>query len=349
MTIDLENLTIASAHQALKNGDYTVRELTDAYLAQIAEKNEDLNVYLHLFTDIDDQEDRAQAMYADGTVTELTGIPMALKANLQVEGQVCNAASRMLEHYTAVYDATAIARLRSAGAVFLGSANMDEFAMGGSTENSAYGVTKNPVATDRVPGGSSGGSAAAVAANMALCALGTDTGGSIRQPASFTGMVGFKGSYGSVSRYGAAAMGSSLDQICPLAKNVADARTVWRIMRGTDEFDMTALPNKTWENIIETKDVYKVAVPKNFLDGVDQDVLDVYHASVEKMRAAGHTVDEIDIASLEMSLPVYYIVMPAEVSSNMARFDGMRYGFKVGDTNGLLDEYVKTRSQGFGS
>lgn len=348
MSIDLENLTIPHAHKALQSGEYTVRELVDAYLANISEKNEELNVYLHLFTDIDEQVKRSQAMYDNGTATELTGVPMAIKANIQIKGQICSAGSKILEHYVAVYDATAIKRLRDAGVVFLGSANCDEFAMGSSTDNSAFGVVKNPLDPTRVPGGSSGGSAAAVAADMALAALGTDTGGSIRQPASFTGLVGYKGTYGSVPRYGAAAMGSSLDQIGPLAKNVDDARLIWQTMRGADEYDMTALPNETWVET-ETKDSYHIAVPQNFLDGVDQSVLDIYNQSVEKLRAAGHTVDEIDIPCLELSLPVYYIVMPAEVSSNMARYDGIRYGFKAEETNGLLDEYVKTRTVGFGS
>lgn len=348
MSIDLENLTIASAHESLKNGEYTVRELVDAYLANIAEKNDELNVYLHLFTDIDEQVERAQKLYDDGAAVELTGVPMAIKSNIQVAGQICSASSRMLEEYVAVYDATAIKRLRNAGVVFLGSANCDEFAMGSSTENSAFGPTKNPHDPSRVPGGTSGGSAAAVAANMALVGIGTDTGGSIRQPGSFCGVVGFKGSYGSVPRYGAAAMGSSLDQIAPAARTVEDARLVWRVMRGQDEYDMTSLPNDTWENV-ETKEAYHVAVPKNFLDGVEESVRAIYNQSVEKLRAAGHTVDEIDIPCLELSLPVYYIVMPAEVSSNMARYDGIRYGFKATDANGLLDEYVKTRTQGFGS
>ena len=348
MAIDLDNITISKAHEALKAGEYTVRELTDAYLAVIAEKNDDLNVYLHLFTDIDEQVFSAQAMYDNNTATEMTGIPMAIKANLQVKGQVCNGGGKMLGDYVAVYDATAIARLREAGAIFLGSANMDELAMGSSTENSAFGVTKNPVDQTRVPGGSSGGSAAAVAANMALCALGSDTGGSIRQPASFTGIVGYKGTYGSVSRYGLAAMGSSLDQVGPLTKNVADTAIVWRVMRGEDTYDMTSLADETWKTV-EIKDVYKIAVPQDFLEGVDEEVLRVYNNAVERLRSAGHTVEEIDIPVLKYALPVYYVVMPAEVSSNTARYDGIRFGYKAPETANILEEYTKTRAQGFGA
>ncbi len=348
MTIDLQTLTIHSLHDALTQKQYSVQEVVSAYQKNIDEKNDELNVYLHTFTDIDEQVARAQEMIDTGVATALTGVPMAIKANIQVKGQVCNAASRMLENYTAVYDATAIARLREQGVVFLGSVNMDEFAMGGSTENSAFGPTKNPHDVTRVPGGTSGGSAAAVAADMALIGIGSDTGGSIRQPGSFCGVVGFKGSYGSVSRYGAAAMGSSLDQISPAAKNVTDAQLVWQAMRGSDSYDMTSLPDETWQQT-EAKELYSIAVPKNFLEGVDSEVLDIYNQSVEKLRNAGHRVDEIEIDSMKYALPVYYIVMPAEVSSNLARFDGIRYGYKAEDTKGLTDEYIKTRSVGFGS
>ena len=348
MSINLETITIADAHSALSRGDYTVRELVDAYLQEIDARNDELNIYLHLYTDIDEQVARAQAMYDNGTATALSGVPMAVKANLQVQGQVCNASSLMLEHYTAVYDATAIARLRNAGVVFLGSTNMDEFAMGSSTENSAFGVTKNPLDPTRVPGGSSGGSAAAVSARMALVALGTDTGGSIRQPASFNNIVGFKGSYGSVSRYGAAAMGSSLDQIGPLARTVADARVVWECMRGRDEYDMTSLSDDVWGQA-STGAHYRIAVPDNFLDGLDSEVELRYTEAIDKLQQAGHTIERVSIPSLEWSLPVYYVVMPAEVSSNLARYDGIRYGYKAQEVNGLLEEYTKSRSEGFGS
>lgn len=348
MTIETKNLHIRTVHQSLSAGDFSVRELVDAYRIHIEKENPIVHAYDHLFSDIDDQVERAQLMYDSGTATLLTGIPIAVKANIQVKGQVCNASSKMLEHYVAVYDATAIARLRTAGVIFLGSTNMDEFAMGSSTENSAFGVTKNPYDTDRVPGGSSGGSAAAVASGMALAALGTDTGGSIRQPASFCNLVGFKGSYGSVSRYGAAAMGSSLDQIGPLATSVDDAQIIWECMRGQDEYDMTSLPDDTWKDT-PTRKTYSFAIPAHFLEGIDSQVSSVFNSAVNALRAAGHTVEEVAIDSLQFALPVYYIVMPAEVSSNMARFDGIRYGFKASNTTGLLDEYVQTRSQGFGS
>ena len=348
MSIDLSSLTIAKAHESMARGELSVRDLVDAYLERIAEKNDELNIYRNICTDIDAQVEHAQAMYANGTAQVLTGIPVAVKANIQIKGQICNASSRMLEHYVAVYDATAIRRLREAGVIFLGATNMDEFAMGSSTENSAFGVTKNPHDTQRVPGGSSGGSAAAVAADMALAALGTDTGGSIRQPASFCGITGFKGTYGSVSRYGAAAMGSSLDQIGPLAKTVEDARLLWRGMRGHDEQDMTSLGDAVWPSS-STQKKYRIALPTNCTQGTEDSVHRAYESAVEKLRGDGHTVDEVDIPSLGWALPVYYVVMPAEVSSNLARYDGIRYGFQAENTNGLHQEYVQSRSQGFGS
>ncbi len=347
MSITLQTLTITEAHKALLAGDITVRALVDMYLAVIEEKNEELNVYLTLHTDIDDQVERAQQMFTNGTATELTGIPCALKANLMRKGQVANASSRILENYQATYTATVVQKLEDQGVVFLGATNMDEFAMGSSTENSAYGATKNPHDVTRVPGGSSGGSAAAVSADMALCALGTDTGGSIRQPAALCGNVGLKTTYGGVSRYGAIAMGSSLDQIGPFAKNAVDARIIWNAIRGQDEHDMTTISNDYWDTTVN-KDVYSIAIPEGFLDGVEPAVLEVFNTAVLKLEQAGHSINRVPMPSLTYGLPVYYVVMPAEVSSNLARYDGIRYGKQVlGDT--LLDTYVKTKSQGFGA
>ncbi len=343
--MDLNNLTIKQAHADLKAGEYSVRDLVDAYLKNIEDKNPELNIYLHLFTDIDERVDLAQKMFENGSATELTGIPMALKANIMKKGQVTNCSSKILENYKATYDATVVERLEDKGVVFLGSTNMDEFAMGSSTETSAFGSTKNPVDPTKVPGGSSGGSAAAVAANMALVTLGTDTGGSIRQPAAFCGISGFKPTYGSVPRYGAMAMGSSLDQIGPMSKNSEDSEIVWKVMMGPDGYDMNAIENGDQTDL---KESYKIAVPSSFLKDVDQEVLDSFNSYVEKVKEMGHTVEEVGIDTLGLSLPVYYIIMPAEVSSNLARLDGIRYGSKVEGEN-LLQEYVKTRSEGFGA
>ena len=347
MSIDLQTLTITKAHQALQAGDFSVRELVDAYLSVIEEKNDELNVYLNLHTDIDEQVEKAQGMFADGTATELTGIPAGLKANLMRKGQVANASSKILENYKAAYTATVVQKLEDQGVVFLGATNMDEFAMGSSTENSAFGPTKNPYDVTRVPGGSSGGSAAAVSANMALFSLGTDTGGSIRQPAALCGNVGLKTTYGGVSRYGAIAMGSSLDQIGPFTKKVADSRIVWEAIKGQDSRDMTTISNDHWEQS-SAKDSYSIAIPEDFLEGVEPQVLEVFNAAVGKLESAGHSIHKVSIPSLRYGLPVYYVVMPAEVSSNLARYDGIRYGSQVEGDN-LLDTYIKTKSQGFGA
>ena len=342
--MDLNNLTIKKAHEDLKAGNYSVKELVDAYLKNIEDKNKELNIFLHLFTDIDQRVEIAQEMFTNGTATELTGIPMGLKANIMKKGQVTNCSSKILENYKATYDATVVERLEEKGVIFLGSTNMDEFAMGSSTENSAFGLTKNPVDLERVPGGSSGGSAAAVAADMALATLGTDTGGSIRQPAAFCSVTGYKPTYGSVPRYGAMAMGSSLDQIGPLTKNTQDSEIIWEAMKGKDGYDMTAFEEKDFS----VKDKYKIAIPSDFLNDIDSDVKEGFDSYVASLKEAGHEVEEVKIETLGLSLPVYYIIMPAEVSSNLARLDGIRYGTKKEGEN-LLEEYVKTRSDGFGA
>ena len=347
MSIDLQNLTIVDAHAHLTAGDFSVQQLVDAVTSNINAKNDELNVYLEVFSDIDDQVARAQKMIDDGTATVLTGIPAALKANLLRKGHIASASSEILSTYKATYTATVVEKLEQAGVVFMGVANMDEFAMGSSTENSAFGVTRNPHDPNRVPGGSSGGSAAAVAADMALFALGTDTGGSIRQPAAFCGTVGLKTTYGGVSRYGAIAMGSSLDQIGPFSKTAADAELIWEFLKGHDKHDMTTLPDSTWEKT-ENKDSYNIAIPQDFVGNLDTGVKELFEASIAKLESAGHKISYIDIPSLAYALPVYYVVMPAEVSSNLARYDGVRYGKKVEGKN-LVDEYIQTKSIGYGS
>jgi aspartyl-tRNA(Asn)/glutamyl-tRNA(Gln) amidotransferase subunit A len=243
--INLTTLSIEEAHKALTSGDYTVAELCQAYLDVIAEKNPDINAYLEVYDDVLKQAAIAQARFTDGTATLLTGIPIALKDNMLLTGKRVGAASKILEGYHATYDGTAVALLKEAGAVFIGRTNMDEFAMGSSTETSAYGNTKNPLDTSRVPGGSSGGAAASVAMHGALISLGSDTGGSIRQPAAFCGLVGLKPTYGTVSRYGLIAMGSSLDQIGPLAKSVRDTEIIHSVISKYDPMDSTSVPEKS--------------------------------------------------------------------------------------------------------
>jgi aspartyl-tRNA(Asn)/glutamyl-tRNA(Gln) amidotransferase subunit A len=273
------------------------------------------------------------------------GIPLAIKDNILIEGRKVSAASKMLEGYVASYDATVIQKLKKAGAVFLGRTNMDEFAHGSSTENSAFGPTKNPHDESRVPGGSSGGSATAVAAHMCLGALGTDTGGSIREPASFSGLVGLKPTYGTVSRSGLIAMGSSLDQAGPLAKTVEDAELLFSTMRGIDELDSTTIADDMYKKPVSKK---KIGVPRHLLEkGVDPDVLEKFEQALEVLRTNGYEVVDIELSLAGLALAVYYILMPAEVSTNLARFDGVRYGLSLkGDS--LYEDYARSRGEGFG-
>jgi aspartyl-tRNA(Asn)/glutamyl-tRNA(Gln) amidotransferase subunit A len=253
----------------------------------------------------------------------------------------------MLENYRATYDATVIKKLKEAGALFIGRTNMDEFAMGSSTEHSAFGKTLNPHDTSRVPGGSSGGSAAAVAAHMCIAALGTDTGGSIRQPAALTGLVGLKPTYGAVSRSGAIAMGSSLDQIGPLAKTVEDSRILYEAIRGIDTLDSTTIPDGLYP-AHETKKSLRIGVPRHLLgDSVTVDVRSAFDAMLQKLTEAGHTVVDVELPTSGHALAAYYVIMPAEVSTNLARLDGIRYGHAArGET--LLDDYLLSRTEGFG-
>lgn len=345
--IDLKNLTIKKARASLDNGDFTARELTEAYIEKIKKNNSDINAYLEVFEDALAQADSADKIIKSGNARALTGIPIAIKDNILIKGKIASAASKILANYKATYDSTVIKKLKEEGAVFLGRTNMDEFAMGSSTENSAYGVTKNPRDTKRVAGGSSGGSAAAVAMDGALFSLGSDTGGSIRQPASFCGVVGLKTTYGAVSRFGLMAMGSSLDQIGPITKTVEDAEIVFNSISGWDKFDSTSIPDK--ERGREKKLKKVVGVPKDFIEteGIDHEVLSNFKESIEKLKASGFTIKEISLPSLKYALSVYYIIMPAEVSTNLARFDGVRYGVQEkGDS--LIDTYGKTRGVGFG-
>ena len=341
--------TITELKAAFVAGTDTPTQVIENSLAVIANKNNDLNVFLDVYEDAREAAVVATARYREGgEVPPLLGIPVAIKNNILNKGKRATGGSKILEHYTATYDATIIKRLRDAGAIFVGATNMDEFAMGGSTENSAFGVTKNPLDTKRVPGGSSGGSAAAVAMGAVPVAIGTDTGGSIRQPASYCGLVGFKPTYGAVSRHGLMAMGSSLDQAGPMTHTVADAELVHNVMSGLDTYDATTIAQDTYPTLPE-KTTYTFGVPRDFMkSGVDADVLTTFEAHLELLKSQGHTVVDIDLPLFEKGLAAYYIVMPAEVSSNLARYDGIRYGFSATGEN-LLDVYQKSRAQGFGA
>jgi len=342
---ELNKLTITEAGTKLKTGEITAVDLARACLAEIEAKNKDLNIFLEVFEDVIVQAESADARRKAGESHPLLGIPLAIKDNVLIEGRKASAASKMLENYVATYDATIIKKLKDAGAVFLGRTNMDEFAMGGSTENSAFGSTKNPVDPSRAPGGSSGGSAAAVSAHMCLGAIGTDTGGSIREPAAFCGLVGFKPTYGAVSRSGLIAMGSSLDQAGPLTKTVDDAKLLFDVIKGQDYLDSTSISDATYP---KTNSKKKIGVPRHLLkEGVEPDVLAAFEKSLESLKAKGYEVIDIEISSAALALSVYYVIMPAEVSANLARFDGVRYGLSVkGDS--LFEDYAKSKALGFG-
>jgi aspartyl-tRNA(Asn)/glutamyl-tRNA(Gln) amidotransferase subunit A len=350
--MELHELTLKEAAEKLRGGEVSVKELTAHFLDRIKKIDGDVHAYLY----VGEQEalaaaDEAQGLIADN-ISPLTGIPYAAKDNILVAGWQATAASKILENYKATYDATIIKRLKASSPVLLGKTNLDEFAMGSSTENSAYGPTKNPYDLTRVPGGSSGGSAAAVAAGEALFALGTDTGGSVRQPASFCGVVGLKPTYGRVSRYGLIAMGSSLDQLGVFAKTIEDTATVFQQVAGADEYDTTTLPKMVPDyNTFLTGDVkgMKVGIPKEYFgEGMDPEVREIVQAAVKKFEDMGAIVEEMSLPHAEYSLAAYYLIMPVEVSANLSRFDGIRYGLSKPGSN-LEEVYFNSRSEGFGA
>ncbi len=340
-------MTIVEAARALRARELTVRELWDACAAAAHAKNPELNAFLEIFDADESAIAEAQKRIDANDESLLCGIPLAIKDNILIEGKIASAASKMLENYRATYDATVIKKLKDAGALFVGRTNMDEFAMGSSTEHSAFGATKNPHDTSRVPGGSSGGSAVAVAANLCIAALGSDTGGSVRQPAALTGIVGLKPTYGAVSRSGLIAMGSSLDQIGPLTKTVEDARILYEAIRGVDILDSTTIPEGLYGVLAPPKRL-RVGVPRHLLkDGVDADVLAIFDTTLKKLTDTGHTLVDVELPMSSHALAAYYVIMPAEVSTNLARLDGIRYGLaKRGDT--LLEDYIQSRTDGFG-
>lgn len=345
MNIDFKTQTIFDLHDMLVNKTITVRDLVE-HARAIAIQTTDLNIFREVFTgdDIEQRIDTAQAMIDSGNAHVLTGIPYAVKDNILVEGHIASASSKMLENYTASYSATVINKLDAVGAVVIGRTNMDEFAMGSSTENSAYGRTKHPIDPARVPGGSSGGAAAAVLAGCVPFTLGTDTGGSIRQPAAFCGNVGLYPTYGSVSRYGAIAMGSSLDQIGPFTKTSAESKAIFEVITGEDTYDNQSLSIPSI-----TKKPQVIGVPWKLLDlpGIDASVVENFKTSIEQLKTAGYEIRDIDLPHAHLGLAVYYIIMPAEVSSNLARLDGIRYGLRAREAD-LKKLYGASRADGFG-
>jgi len=348
--MELENLTIAEAHKLLASRAISARELVAQTCKTIREKDPAIHGYLEVY----ENEALADASRIDKKIAEgeslgtLAGIPLAIKDNILVRGNMASAASRMLAAYTAAYDATVIQRLRAAGAIFVGRTNMDEFAMGSSTENSAFGPTKNPHDTSRVPGGSSGGSAAAVAAHECVGALGSDTGGSIRQPASFCGVVGLKPTYGSVSRSGLIAMASSLDQIGPITKTVEDSEILFDAIRGVDPLDSTTV-DRAYLKDPKPMEHMVIGIPKEyFVGGLDPQVKEKVQDALRTLQGLGVKTKEVSLPHAEYALATYYIIMPAEVSANLARFDGIRYGLSK-DAEKLFEVYAGTRHAGFGA
>lgn len=355
---------IRELHEQLKSGKISSVQLTQQYFDLIEKSDKEIGAYLTLTKNLAME----QAKLVDGKISRgeeidlIEGIPCAIKDNICVDGVRATAGSKILDNYVAPYDATVIRKLKECGAVILGKANMDEFAMGSSTENSAYKRTKNPVDTDRVPGGSSGGSVAAVAAGEAVWSLGTDTGGSIRQPASFCGVVGLKPTYGRVSRSGAMAMASSLDQIGPIANSVEDVAIILSRISGEDLLDATSAKSadKKFEDFLTGDIAGKViGVPKEYVESLEGEIKNIFEESLEKFKNLGVKIETISLPHSSYALPTYYIIMTSEVSSNLAKFDGIKLGMRVEDEinsevgeNGLpkklLETYLDTRKIGFG-
>lgn len=353
--MELKTLTIKSFVENLRTGAYSSVEAIKTYLANIKAKDAELGAFLEVYG----EEALADAARIDADAEKkgkpLLGVPVALKDNLLVAGRRATAGSKILERYVASYDATVVRKLKDAGAIIIGKTNLDEFAMGSSTENSAFGPTKNPHDSSRVPGGSSGGSAAAVAADMALAALGSDTGGSIRQPAAFCGVVGMKPTYGAVSRHGLVAMASSLDQIGPFAKTVEDAEIIFNVIRGKDVYDATSvdyekLPITNYQ--LPSAKALCIGIPKEYFgEGLDPAVAKAMETVIARFKNMGCTMREVSLPHTKYALSVYYLVMPAEVSANLARFDGIRYARvpETMDVKTLRDIYELQRGHGFGT
>jgi len=355
---ELTDFNVKEAVHALNNGQVSSRELTEAFLKRISTHENDIHAFitttpemaLEMADGADDK--RARLKKAGETVPTLLGLPLVIKDVLCVDGVRATCGSKILEGFKPPFNATVVEKLLDAGIVVLGKTNTDEFAMGSSTENSAYGVTHNPWDMDRVPGGSSGGSAAAVAAKFSPAALGTDTGGSVRQPASFCGVTGIKPTYGRVSRYGLIAYGSSLDTVGVLARTAEDVETIFRLTAGFDERDATTIDVPISDAVcregIDIKGL-RIGVPKEyFIEGIQPDVEQSVRAAVDKFRELGAEVIDISLPHTEYALPVYYLIAPAEASANLARFDGVRFGLRASDEN-MMQMFTKSRGAGFGA
>ena len=352
--MDITKLTVHELQEKIKNKELTSREIVEAYNKKIEEKEKDIQAFVTtLGEDALTKAEEIDNRRANGeTLGEFAGIPIGIKDNICTKGVKTTCSSKMLENFVSPYDATVMEKLNKENVINLGKLNMDEFAMGGSTEHSYFKTTKNPYNLNKVPGGSSGGSAAAVSAGMVPWALGSDTGGSIRQPASFCGVVGLKPTYGLVSRYGLVAFASSLDQIGPITKDVYDSALLLNIIAGHDKKDTTSVEK---EKIDYTKclknDVkgLKIGVPKEFFaEGINKEVKEALEKAMEKYKQLGAIVEEISLDVAKYSLATYYIIACAEASSNLGRFDGIRYGHRAKEVSNLKELYKKSRSEGFG-
>ena len=352
--MNLYEKTASELSSMLKSKEISSVELTESVFDRIESVEDKVNAYVTL--------NKEQALETAKAVDEkrangeelspLAGIPMGIKDNISTKGLRTTCASKMLENYVPPFNATVMNKLNDAGAVITGKLNMDEYAMGSSTENSFFGATKNPFDLERIPGGSSGGSAAAVAAQEAIVSLGSDTGGSIRQPAAYCGVVGLKPTYGAVSRFGLVAFASSLDQIGPLGKSVEDVAMVQSIINGHDKMDATSAYRDYTDlraNLNSDVKGLKIGLPKEYFgEGIDPEVKDKIHSAVKELEKQGAVVKEIELPSTDYALSAYYIISSAEASSNLARFDGVRYGYRAENYDGLIDMYERTRSEGFG-
>lgn len=353
--MDLMSLTAVELGKKIKAKDVSVEEAVRAALAAIGEKEDAVNS----FVTVDEEGALARAKQVQEKIDAgelagpLAGVPVAIKDNMCTEGLLTTCSSKILYNFLPTYSAEAVKKLEEAGAVIIGKTNMDEFAMGSTTETSAYGTTKNPWNTAHVPGGSSGGSCAAVAAEEVPFALGSDTGGSIRQPSSFCGVTGIKPTYGTVSRYGLIAYGSSLDQIGPIAKDVTDCATILETIASYDTKDSTSVKREDYHfTDALTDDVkgLKIGIPRDYFgDGLDAEVKDAVLGVAAKLKEKGAEVEEFDLGLVKYAIPAYYVIACAEASSNLARFDGVKYGYRAAEYDGLHNMYKKSRSEGFGA
>ena len=352
--MDLEKMTALELAEKIKQRQISVLDGVKTVFAAIEKKENRIHAYLDIYK----KEAYARARQVEKGIAEgiytgpLAGVPIAVKDNICVKGKKTTCASRMLENFVPSYQAEAVSRLEQAGMIVIGKTNMDEFAMGSTTETSAYGVTRNPWNTDHVPGGSSGGSCAAVAAGEAYLALGSDTGGSIRQPSSFCGVTGVKPTYGTVSRYGLVAYASSLDQTGPIGKNTADCAALLEVIAGRDPKDSTSLDRKDldFSGAMDQKITgMKFGIPKEYLaKGLDGEVKNSFMEALKILTEQGAIVEFFSVSTMEYMIPAYYIIASAEASSNLERFDGVKYGYRAADYEGLHDMYYKTRTEGFG-